>query len=53
MIYKTVKDRKNGQVYSIIDFLDGAKFEGCYANGKKNGFGTLLFGDGSKYIGEF
>ena len=32
---------------------DGAKYEGEYKEGKKNGKGTLNFADGSKYIGDF
>lgn len=39
-------------IYNII-FIDGARYEGSYLNGKKSGRGILLFADESKYIGEF
>jgi hypothetical protein len=33
--------------------LDGAKYEGEYIDGKKEGKGKLTFADGSFYQGEF
>lgn len=32
---------------------DGAKYEGIYKNGKKNGKGKFEWPDGSYYLGEF
>ena len=58
MIYKTDRGLKRKILeirYKIIYFRwpDGAKYEGIYKNGKKNGKGVLYFADLSKYIGEF
>ena len=32
---------------------DGAKYEGAYIEGKKQGHGQFLWADGSSYSGEF
>ena len=34
-------------------WLDGAKYDGSYVNGKKEGYGVFMWADGSKYEGNF
>ena len=32
---------------------NGAKYEGQYKDGKRNGLGTLIYANGAKYEGQF
>ena len=45
------EDKQHG--YGIETWMDDAKYEGNYDNGRKHGIGTFIWADGSKFIGEF
>ena len=44
-------DCKDGE--GILAYIDGSKYEGSFADGKINGWGTWYFPNGDKYIGSF
>jgi len=35
----------------IFTWADGRKYDGQYVKDKKEGYGTIYFNDGSKYVG--
>lgn len=38
---------------AVIDFPNGAEYDGAFADGVFNGHGTLTFADGTVYVGEW